>query len=544
MRFSTRSILTGAAGILCSLALSAGARAQTTPPAWLSARSIGNSQFSSAYPAPVVDKDGNTYRAGTFSAAVTIAGSQYACLGSSDAYVVKLDAAGNQLWLRLFSTSAYEFASGLALDKAGNVYVNLAVTNRTALGNNVTLDGGSYVVRFSPLGEPAWAQKTGPTTIAVDDQDHVYLTSTFQNTYSLGGTTLQNPGTGLHAQYLGRLSATTGAVQLLQLVGHYPPPGPARFNYYSPMIAVAPAGNVFLLNRFEERIIVHADTFTTRGFGDVLITRYTSQGGYEWVRQYGGAGRDYLEQAVADASGNLYLTGSFDQTATFGTLTATTTGAYDAYLVKYSTEGAAQWVQTGGGPSSDYWNALTLDAAGNPYVAGTFFNQAKVGTAALVGAGSNDIMVAAYTAAGQLRWVQQAGGPANDASYGLGIDAAGIVYLYGDTPAACSFGAATVTAASRVENYLARLASTPLATKDARPQALGLYPNPATDRVQLPALPTGTRVQLVDALGRVAREAVVSAAGQVSVRGLVPGLYTLRATTTQGQALTGRLVVE
>jgi hypothetical protein len=51
-------------------------------------------------------------------------------------------------------------------------------------------------------------------------------------------------------------------------------------------------------------------------------------------------------------------------------------------------------------------------------------------------------------------------------------------------------------------------------------------------------------VQVLDALGRVARETTVSAAAEVSVLGLAPGLYTLRATDKQGRQYAARLGVE
>ena len=84
----------------------------------------------------------------------------------------------------------------------------------------------------------------------------------------------------------------------------------------------------------------------------------------------------------------------------------------------------------------------------------------------------------------------------------------------------------------------------PLATAGARPRPLAAYPNPATDVVYLPALLPGTRVQLLDGLGRVVRETTVGTAAQVSVRGLTPGLYALRATDAQGRPCAGRMAVE
>ena len=84
----------------------------------------------------------------------------------------------------------------------------------------------------------------------------------------------------------------------------------------------------------------------------------------------------------------------------------------------------------------------------------------------------------------------------------------------------------------------------PLATAHSRSLALGIYPNPATGYVSLPALLPGSRVQFVDALGGLVRTASVTALGQLSVQGLSPGLYTLRTTDGQGRILAGRVTVE
>ena len=62
--------------------------------------------------------------------------------------------------------------------------------------------------------------------------------------------------------------------------------------------------------------------------------------------------------------------------------------------------------------------------------------------------------------------------------------------------------------------------------------------------VHLPALLLGTRVQLLDGLGWVVRETAGGTAAQVSVRGLAPGLYALRATDAQGRPCAGRMAVE
>jgi hypothetical protein len=68
-----------------------------------------------------------------------------------------------------------------------------------------------------------------------------------------------------------------------------------------------------------------------------------------------------------------------------------------------------------------------------------------------------------------------------------------------------------------------------------------LVPNPAHDQVQLPDLRGDTRLLLLDAQGRPVR---TGQGTHLSLRGLVPGLYLLQATTSGQTARTVRLVIE
>jgi len=519
-------------------------QAQVQPP-WLSVRSIGGSPSSVPPPYQVTDQAGNTYRASSFDSPVTIAGTQYTAQGSSDAYLAKFDATGNLVWIRVFTTTGHETIGNLVLDAANNLYLQLSSSRSLSLSSSLTIGSGYHIVRYSSQGEPTWARSISQYSyIGVDGQNHVYAVGNFETTMTLGTTTISKPpATGPYAIYLARLSAATGAVEALHLLGYYPPTGGAVFNYYAPEVVVALSGEVYLVNTFAQRLIVGIDTITSRGSYNVLVAQINTQGTPNWVQQYGGPESDFVNDFVCDASGNLYLCGSFDQTATFGSVTVTSAGNLDGYLVKYTPQGVMQWVQTGGGADDDYWSGLNVDAQGNLNLAGSFFRSAQYGTIAFIGAGGNDAVVASYTSAGQLRWAQQAGGLADDDAHSVGSDAAGNTYVYGTTRGASTFGSYTLSNTFPYEHFMARLGATTLSARSAVPLHLSLYPNPVHDQFHLPALLIGSRVQLLDALGRVVGENPVIGA-TLSVNGLVPGLYTLRATDAKGLQYIGRVVVE
>ncbi|WP_375378214.1 T9SS type A sorting domain-containing protein [Hymenobacter cellulosilyticus] len=92
--------------------------------------------------------------------------------------------------------------------------------------------------------------------------------------------------------------------------------------------------------------------------------------------------------------------------------------------------------------------------------------------------------------------------------------------------------------------FLATLGTAVLATKALQPSALSLYPNPATNQVTLPGLAVGTRVQLLDAVGRTVHATTVDTNASISLRDVAPGWYVVRATNGQGGQYTGRLMVE
>ncbi|MCC3156829.1 hypothetical protein LJ737_06255 [Hymenobacter sp. 15J16-1T3B] len=515
-------------------------------PAWLGAGSVGSASRSSC----LVDAAGNTYVSGTFYAPAVIGTSSYTPVGGNDGYLVKYTLAGAVEWLFRLSSAGSETLRGLAQDAAGNLYVCGSTTGSVTLGNGLVASG-EFLLRLSPQGTPQWVQPLGASgyQVGTDAAGHVFVVGMYRNTLTLAGTTLNIPaGNNLSsAPYLARFDAATGAPQRLTAAGYYPS-FTGQASLFTSGLAVSPAGDAYVLTVFGERLVVGTDTLVSRGSNDGLIVKFNAQGTREWMQQLGGSLTDHLYQAATDAAGNLYAAGAFMQAGTVGGTAISSAGGYDGFLAKFSPDGALQWVRTGGGPSLDMWYGLSVDAAGNAYLAGTFFGTASHGGGSVSSAGDSDAVVAAYSPQGQLGWVQRAGGSAADDAFYAGVDAQGRAHVYGSLRGPATFGPATVTPtllSSTVfsENYLAHLGSAALAARpSAAHQPLLLYPNPAHEAVRLVGLPAGTPVQFIDARGRVAREA--QAGGEVSVRGLPAGLYTLRARDAHGRSYSGRVAVE
>src|SRR5262249_24301705 len=92
----------------------------------------------------------------------------------------------------------------------------------------------------------------------------------------------------------------------------------------------------------------------------------------------------------------------------------TSAGGTDIFVAKYSTSGELVWVKRAGGTGADQANGIGVDSSGNSYVTGLFNGSATFGggeanQTVLTSAGGTDIFVAKYNSDGTLAWAKKVG---------------------------------------------------------------------------------------------------------------------------------------
>ena len=194
-------------------------------------------------------------------------------------------------------------------------------------------------------------------------------------------------------------------------------------------------------------------TLTSAGSRDIFIARYNTNGMLLWAKRAGGVNsNDHGLNIVVDPSGNSYVTGFFNASATFGAgetneTSLSSAGSFDIFMAKYDSDGLLLWAKRAGGGSSDFGDGIGLDASGNSYVTGSFeesvtFGAGEANETALTGAGASDIFMAKYDDDGLLLWAKRAGGGFGDfGAAGIGLDASGNSYATGQFSGSATFGA-------------------------------------------------------------------------------------------------------
>ncbi len=217
-------------------------------------------------------------------------------------------------------------------------------------------------------------------------------------------------------------------------------------------VAADALGNIYMAGSFQSSTILFGAVTLTNaggGFEDAYLIKYDPNGNVLWAKGAGGNSIDRACSVIADASGNIYVTGFFySHTITFGTITLINAGIF---LVKYDTNGNVLWAKRAGG-TGDYSESVTVDASGNAYIAGTsgsytiaFDSITLTNSLPYMGNQYSDMFIVKYDSAGNVLWAKSVGGAQNEAAYSITADTSGIYVAGAFSSQTISFGSNTLS---------------------------------------------------------------------------------------------------
>lgn len=152
-------------------------------------------------------------------------------------------------------------------------------------------------------------------------------------------------------------------------------------------------GSVIISGTFTNTATFGSETVTSNGEADVFVAKLNSNGDVQWVTTGGSTGKDVVTNSISIGS-DIIISGAFTNTATFGSETVTSDGAADVFVAKLNSNGDVQWVTTGGSSGEDTVNSLDSMADGSIMIAGSFENTATFGNHTVTSNGGEDSYVA------------------------------------------------------------------------------------------------------------------------------------------------------
>jgi hypothetical protein len=423
----------------------------------LAIATVSSSGFNFNYALDVAaDATGNVYIIGLYPDTATFGTTSITSAGDADIFVAKYNSNGVLQWVQSAGGTGYDEANSIAVDVSGNVYITGLFANTATFGTTPKKSAGDFdifIAKYSTTGVLQWVQSVGGigsdsgNGIAVDGSGNVYVTGYYSGTATFGTTSKTSAGGSdiFMAKY-----NTAGELQWVQSAG-------GRGVESGNGIAVDGSGNVYVTGYYSGTTTFGTTSKTSAGFSDIFIAKYDPIGtSWSWVQSVGGTKFDFAKDLAVDDSGNAYVTGYFEGTATFGSESRTSSGFEDIFVVKYSTTGSFQWVQSVGGTSNDRGNGIAVDGSGNVYITGGYFGTINFGSISKTSAGSADIFIAKCSANGIFQWVQSSGGPVFDVGYGIATSSNNI-FCTGSFSSTATFGSNTKTTNGLFNSFIMRL---------------------------------------------------------------------------------------
>ena len=212
-------------------------------------------------------------------------------------------------------------------------------------------------------------------------------------------------------------------------------------------IAVDGSGNVWVAGKTgSTNFPVTADAWQKEKAGgcDAFVAKFSPSGQLLYATYLGGSYGGEANALAVDGSGNVWVAGRTHSTnfpVTADAWQKEKAGGCDAFVAKFSPSGQLLYATYLGGSDHDYANALAVDGSGHVWVAGkthsTNFPVTADAWQKEYGGDSSsvygDAFVARFSPSGQLRYATYLGGSYGGEANALAVDAAGSVWVAGET---------------------------------------------------------------------------------------------------------------
>jgi len=415
-------------------------------PNWQWVKSAGDSidEYANSV---TTDASGNIYVTGNFLSPTIVFGNDTLINADSsgwspDMFFVKYDASGNVLWAKSAGGGNSDNGNHVTTDVNGNVYVTGDFSSNSITFGSVTLINtytsssnwvqDIFLVKYDSNGNVLWAKGAEG---AWRDYSHSVTTDDSGNVYITG----EFDGNSI---IFGNDTLILAGWQDI-FIAKYDENGNVLWaksgkggnsNSNSFSVATDASNNVYITGDFGGTITFGSISLTYAGYSDFFLVKYDSNGNVIWAKKAGGGNFDIGFCAATDANGDVYVTGLFASSSiTFGSITLTKVGIWNnMFLVKYDSNGNVLWAKKPGQNYNDYGSSVATDANGNAYVTGHFVSSIILGLDTLTGNGGAEVFIAKYDANGNTIWAKSAGGSKNDSGRGVTIDANGNIYVAGE----------------------------------------------------------------------------------------------------------------
>ncbi len=222
-------------------------------------------------------------------------------------------------------------------------------------------------------------------------------------------------------------------------------------------------------------------SITSGQYIEPWIAKSDANGNWQWIQQISIIGSSaYADVTLQDLAiapnGDIFATGMFYDSISFGGINLVSTGFYDFWIAKLSPSGQWQWAEalrgfddlrtstTSNNFDVVFGTSIAVDSNNNPIAGGFFLGNTDVGIAADTGAINGDdieVFVAKYSNFGNLQWFEVARGQGAQEANAMIVDNNDDIWIATTFEQSMTFGSVVANAANNeFPIALAKISST------------------------------------------------------------------------------------
>lgn len=270
-------------------------------------------------------------------------GTLVASTGRFDVFAMRFSSDGQLQWEKHWGSAAEDQRTdGLDVDAAGNVYLTGQLAGSIDFGTGAlesttpTLD--AFVAKLDPAGEGLWSVKlespedVHATDVAVAPDGRVVVVGHFEDTLTVASTSITSAAPDERDVFLLTLAAD-GSLTALKRYGD------AGGSQLAEAVAVDAHGNIALTGRFSSQLVIdglllQATSLTTRDIFAVLLAPDLTP---LWGKAFGGSSLNDGGLGVAfSPSFDVGIVGGLRSTANFGGMSLTSQGEADLFVACFA----------------------------------------------------------------------------------------------------------------------------------------------------------------------------------------------------------------
>ncbi len=426
------------------------------------------------------DPLGNVYVVGYTNSTVGIASGGFQDIyggGAFDAYLVKYDANGNQIWATYYGGSGDDQGYAVSTDNNGNVYLagfTSSTDNIASGGFQNTYGGGTsdaFIVKFNANGNRVWGSYfggesndnlAGPVGVNCDGNGNVYLIGSTVSISGIASGGFQNNNSGQGDAYLVKFDSNGIRIWSTYYGG--------SLGEFGCSVITDSMDNVIITGYTMSTTNIASGGFQNTHAGsvnntDAFLVKFDTDGNRLWATYYGGPGEDSGLCVSTDGS-NVYLAGisqSISGISSGGFQNNNGGGINDAFLVKFESGGNRIWATYYGGNGEETGNVQT-DSYGNVILSGHTSSASSIASGGVqnnYGGGANDLYYVLFDSDGNRICSSYFGSTENEFG-GQVVTNEDNIYIYGSTNSIsgiASGGFQNSFAGGYTDAFLAKLSS-------------------------------------------------------------------------------------